>query len=256
MLKKALIIIIAIIIAGGILYGIQAFYFTSDDYGEGPSQPIEEITEEESLEIAREFVLNSPTYKYDGRDLTHMETQVLRCPSCYTFIFEFTSTHAGYGDRSKQMVAQVITPHTAVITTSQGRITEALLDYQWDMIKQKMVTQESTDSDTQADYTVLFRGRLKEYHEGSMPGAPTYWIVEVEEIMKGPDMCPQVKVIIGQAIPVEWGTVDSGLQIGDSVEIYGIYGDEEFTGSYEDNQCIVTLASAMGSENPYYMKKC
>jgi hypothetical protein len=254
MVKRIWIGIIVIIIVGGILGGIQAFYLSSDDEDKIPLQPSEDITEEESLEIARKFVLNSPTYKYDGQDLTYVETQVLRCPSCYTFIFEFTSTHAGYGDRSKLMVAQVITPHTAAITTSEGRVTEAILDNRWDMIKQEMMTEE--ESDTESDYTVLFTGRLIEYSEASIPGAPSYWIIEIEEIMKGPEMCPQVKVIIGQAIPVGWGTVDSDLQVGDSVEVYGIYGDDEFTRSYEDNQCIVTLASTMGTENPYYIKKC
>jgi hypothetical protein len=256
MVRRVWIAIIAIIVIGGILGGIKAFYISSDGDKPEPLTPGEEITEEESLEIARKFMLNSPTYTYDGRDLAHVETQALRCPSCYLFTFEFTSTHAGYGDRSKLMVAQVITPHIAVITTSQGRVTEAIMDNQWNMIKQEMTTgEETTDPETEIDYTVRFTGRLIEYHESSLLGAPVFWIVEIEEIMKGPDMCPQVKVITGQAIPAEWGTVDPDLQIGDSVEVYGIYGDDEFTGSYEDNQCIVTLASPLGSENPYYMKK-
>jgi hypothetical protein len=257
MVKKVWIAVIVAIIAGGILGGIQAFYLSSSDNGEKPLQSIEEITEEESLEIAREFALNSPTYKYDGQDLIYVETHALRCPYCWQFVFEFTSRHAGYGDRSKQMVAQVITPHTAVITISQGRITEAILDNQWDIIKQIMMTEEgSTGTGTQPDYTVLFRGRLIEYHESSLLGAPMYWVVEIDEIMKGPQMCPQVKVIFGQAIPVSWGTIDPDLHVGDSVEVYGVYGNDEFTGSYEEKQCVVTLASTMGTENPYYIKKC
>lgn len=98
-----------------------------------------EYTEEESLEIAKKFVLNSPTYKFDGQDLNHVDTITLRCPYCWEFIFEFTSRHAGYGDRSGQMIAQVITQHTARVTVESGKVTTAVMDNKWDMIDQKMI---------------------------------------------------------------------------------------------------------------------
>lgn len=96
-------------------------------------------TEEEGLVIAQEFVLNSPTYRYDGSNLVHIETTKGDCPSCWIFIFEFTSRKAGYGDRTKQNVAQVITQHTARITVENGRVTTAVLDNVWDMISQEMI---------------------------------------------------------------------------------------------------------------------
>jgi hypothetical protein len=104
---------------------------------EGPGE--ESHSEEESLEIAREFVLSSPTYRFDGENLTHVETLVAKCPNCWIFIFEFTSRKAGYGDRSKQQVAQVITQHTAKVTVENGKVTTAVLDDIWDMISQKMI---------------------------------------------------------------------------------------------------------------------
>ncbi|MBU7044849.1 MAG: hypothetical protein HXS54_00315 [Theionarchaea archaeon] len=103
--------------------------------GENPHQ----YTEEESLSIAQEFVLNSPTYQYDGSELVHIETIKGDCPSCWIFVFEFTSRKAGYGDRSKQIVAQVITQHTAYITVENGKVVTAVLDSVWDMIGQKMI---------------------------------------------------------------------------------------------------------------------
>jgi len=98
-----------------------------------------EYTEEESLEIARKFVLTSPTYTFDGEGLKHVKTITLRCPYCWEFIFEFTSRHAGYGDRSGQMVAQVITQHTARVSVESGEVNSAVLDDKWDMIDQKMI---------------------------------------------------------------------------------------------------------------------
>lgn len=97
------------------------------------------FTEEESLEIARNFVLNSPTYKFDGEDLRYIETSKGKCVYCWQFVFKFTSRSAGYGDRSGQMVAQMITPHEAVIVVENGKVTSAVLDGKWDMINQKMI---------------------------------------------------------------------------------------------------------------------
>lgn len=96
-------------------------------------------TEQESLEIARKFVLNDSTYKFDGGDLKHVDTVTLRCPSCWEFVFEFTSRSAGYGDRSGMMVAQVITQHRAVITVENGKVTRAVMDREWDMIDEKEI---------------------------------------------------------------------------------------------------------------------
>lgn len=99
------------------------------------------ITEAESKEIAREFVENSPTYQFDGFDLEYNQTVVLRCPYCWMFVFEFKSRHAGYGNRTGQVLAQVITPHTAVVTVINGTITSAVLDDRWDMLTQTYLTE-------------------------------------------------------------------------------------------------------------------
>ncbi|OKY78873.1 MAG: hypothetical protein BTN85_1377 [Candidatus Methanohalarchaeum thermophilum] len=101
-----------------------------------------ELTEEESLEVARKFVLNSPTYNFDGQNLTHVETlypEIANKTNLYTFVFEFKSTHGGYGDRTGEPVTQVITPHTAHITVENGEVIKANLDQKWDMINQKMI---------------------------------------------------------------------------------------------------------------------
>jgi hypothetical protein len=38
-----------------------------------------------------------------------------------------------------QMLAQVITPHTARIIVEQGRVTSAIMDEKWDMLEQKLI---------------------------------------------------------------------------------------------------------------------
>lgn len=102
------------------------------------------VSEEESLNVAQQFLKNSPTYKFDGIEetLKHKDTLTLRCQYCWQFIFTFDSRQAGYGDRTGQMLAQVITPHTARITVEQGKVTYAVLDNKWDILKQEKIGSE------------------------------------------------------------------------------------------------------------------
>lgn len=113
-----------------------------------PTEPTQttpgEFTQEESQEIALEFLKNSATYKFDGiaETLTLADTLILRCPYCWTFIYKFDSRHGGYGDRTGQMVTQVLTPHGAAITVVQGKVTSAIMDGRWDMEFQMLMATE------------------------------------------------------------------------------------------------------------------
>jgi len=103
-----------------------------------------QMSKEESQRIAEEFLKNSPTFSFDGIEGTLKLKEILtaRCPYCWVFIFEFDSRHAGYGDRTGQALAQVITPHRAVIAVEQSEITSAVMDDKWDMINQKIVGEQ------------------------------------------------------------------------------------------------------------------
>ena len=92
-------------------------------------------TKEQSRQTARDYVTGSPTYVFDGIPETLKLTveTVLTEDVAYTFTYEFDSRHAGYGDRTGQALAQVITHHKAVITVENGEVTAAVLDGAWDM---------------------------------------------------------------------------------------------------------------------------
>jgi hypothetical protein len=112
------------------------------------------FTQQESQQIALEFLKSSATYKFDGIEdtLTLADTLVLRCPSCWTFVYKFDSRHAGYGDRTGEVLAQVITPHEAAITVIQGEVTDAILDGKWDMGFQMMIATEEESLKTAEDF--------------------------------------------------------------------------------------------------------
>ena len=84
---------------------------------------------------------DSRTFEFDGieESLRLAETLQARCPGCWAFIYTFDNRQAGYGDRNGQMLAQVITSHTASITVQQGEVIGAILDDEWDMMAQHSV---------------------------------------------------------------------------------------------------------------------
>ncbi len=100
-----------------------------------------QMSKEESQRIAEEFVKNSPTFVFDGIEDTLRLTDTLtaRCPYCWSFIFEFDCRNAGYGDRTEQVLAEVITPHQAVIAVEQLEITSAVIDGRWDVINEELL---------------------------------------------------------------------------------------------------------------------
>jgi len=95
---------------------------------------------EKSRVIAEEFLRNSPTFLASGMadTLRLADTKTPMCAFCWTFIYEFQSRHAGYGDTSGQAAAQVITPHRAEILIQEFKVKSAIMDDRWDMIKQEM----------------------------------------------------------------------------------------------------------------------
>ncbi len=96
-------------------------------------------SQEDAQQQALEFLNNSPTFIFDGiqGSIELNDTVTLETPGSWTFVYEFESAHAGYGNREDQMLAQVITSHTAYITLQKGEITNAQLDNTWDMLKQR-----------------------------------------------------------------------------------------------------------------------
>ncbi len=91
--------------------------------------------------IGRGFVENESTYVFDGMEETLvMAGMEYSAEDVAWFVtFRFDSRQAGYGDREGQMLAQVITPHEAVLKYQQGNLISAIMDGQWNMVKQRMV---------------------------------------------------------------------------------------------------------------------
>ena len=112
-----------------------------DDRWDMLAQAFLDAGEADARRVAEEFVRNSPTFVFDGipATLDVGETLYPDLENTWTFVIRFESAHAGYGDRTGQMVAEVITPHEAHITVANGEVVSALMDGKWDMLAQRLV---------------------------------------------------------------------------------------------------------------------
>lgn len=96
--------------------------------------------------IAEQWVRSAPTYAYDGFDLALQEQYVREShPEQYVFIYSFTTRTAGYGDRSDQAVAQVLTDREIEVVVVEGEVVSAVVDGVWDERGQELLDQEMVE---------------------------------------------------------------------------------------------------------------
>ncbi|MGV8150443.1 MAG: hypothetical protein ACP5NV_01820 [Candidatus Woesearchaeota archaeon] len=99
-----------------------------------------DMNDEELKAFAEEWITKSPTYSYDGSELTYVESSTMESyPVQYSITYTFKSSEGGFGDRKNMMNIQVITDHTIVLTISQGKVTRAVIDGKWDELNQVMI---------------------------------------------------------------------------------------------------------------------
>lgn len=102
------------------------------------------MTQEKAQKMAEEFLRSCPTIAFDGiEDSIKLTGSFESCPCSpgWSFHFEFDCKHPGYGDRTGQVLSEVITHHVAEIHIGVGelaKVTFAIMDSQWDMINQVM----------------------------------------------------------------------------------------------------------------------
>jgi len=99
-----------------------------------------QFTADNAISAARQFVCAESTFRFDGMaDTLKVSLNRTVAGSVFEVVAGFTSRQAGFGDRADMMVAQVLTPHRAVITVDRGEVASAVMDGQWDMIAQKPI---------------------------------------------------------------------------------------------------------------------
>lgn len=102
---------------------------------------LDRLARRRSQRVAESFVHKSPTFVFDGISDSLATTGAVEaaCDNCWTVTIDFQCAHDGYGDRSDQVPAPVITDHTATVRVVQYKVVEADLDGKWDMVNQQTI---------------------------------------------------------------------------------------------------------------------
>jgi hypothetical protein len=96
--------------------------------------------------LAESWIRNAPTYAYDGSGLAFAsDVPAMSDPVAHNLTYTFTSSHAGYGNRTGAVTAQVITGHSITLTlTYDGIVQVAVIDGKWDEMGQYLIGSEET----------------------------------------------------------------------------------------------------------------
>ena len=101
------------------------------------------LDESQIKTVAESWMQEAPTYKYDGSGLVLVDyVQQESYPVRHVLTYNFTSSHAGYGDRSGKVTPPVITEHTVKIVIIDGNVESVVIDGKWDEMGQFMVGSE------------------------------------------------------------------------------------------------------------------
>jgi hypothetical protein len=95
--------------------------------------------------IAIGWLMSAPTFSFDGvsdsvKVTDSWQAMTFAAPSFWGVIIEFDCLHTGYGDRTGQILAQVITHHVATMHVTDGSVTLTHIDDAWDEIKQTQLS--------------------------------------------------------------------------------------------------------------------
>lgn len=92
--------------------------------GEEPNQEL----------IAREFLMRTDTYQFDGSQLLLTNTRIGETSDETLFTYTFQSRYSGYGDRDPDRVVIMNQDHTAKITVMGEEVTSAVIDDYWNAL--------------------------------------------------------------------------------------------------------------------------
>jgi hypothetical protein len=82
------------------------------------------------------LIKNSPTFAFDGikDSIKQVKAESTDNGLTWKLLYIFKTSHPGHGDRSEQILTQVIAEHTAQITVTRCKITAAVCDNTWNLL--------------------------------------------------------------------------------------------------------------------------
>jgi len=132
------------------------------------------FTEQTAVKTATRFISEAPTYSWDGVEgsIQVLDSYKTQTPEAvWTVVIEFTCANAGYGDRSGQMVASVVTDHVVTITVEDGAVVKAVVDSVWDELRQTMAMHDDTTPMEAEEMAIEFVESSPTFSFDGVPGS-------------------------------------------------------------------------------------
>ncbi len=226
-------IIIAIILTAVIMAGIW-FLTKNKDMSGDIAEEVDFFDPEKAQEVAEQWIKSqAATYIFDGYDLKFLKAEKLKKGEQYELIFSFTSRSTGYGDRSGEMTAQVITHHVIEVIIERGKVVRAITDGVYDEIEHVLIEPETRMIFVYFTEVIEDEEQVTEAIR-EIPFTEEAVRVAIEELLKGPSV--EEKVLgISTAIPKETKLLNIDIQGGiASVDFSkelekGVAGSEQIT---------------------------
>jgi hypothetical protein len=94
----------------------------------------EKYTAQESENIARTFLVKSPTFQFSGvpGSVRLLESEEGTLPNSWQFTYEFVSERSGYGDRTGMDTSRETGTYEAEITVWEHKVVRAVINEHWD----------------------------------------------------------------------------------------------------------------------------
>lgn len=94
---------------------------------------------DEVVRIAKVFLLNGETFRFDGLKSSIIVSDTVRVASGWRVGLNFTCAHPGYGNRTGQSLPQFISLHRIQVTVQESKVSSAIIDGEWDETSQQFV---------------------------------------------------------------------------------------------------------------------
>ncbi len=145
-MKKILGILVGISLAAAILFtsmGCSPAQISAAPDKDTAQNPV--VTP--NWDLVKALIESSSTFRFDGvaGNIRLIDFTGDAADVNWLYNVEYQTSHAGHGDRTGHMLAQVITNHKAIVKVTNGEITSAVCDGCWDIVKDAPVAVAQPD---------------------------------------------------------------------------------------------------------------
>ncbi len=139
-LKTAVILVLASFMLVSLVFGIIVLVVRGPSFFAGPVK-IPPCTQDRAATMAVSMIKNSPTFTFDGiaGSIKQVSADSPDNGQTWKLQYTFKTAHPGHGDREGQVLAEVITEHSAQLTLTNCIIVSAVCDNSWDLLSNTVI---------------------------------------------------------------------------------------------------------------------